>query len=207
MSNSGVSTRDNVKAEVIKAVCDALQREGAGAAKEVARHCCPFLPKARTLRQYRASDALRVFIRDGFIDRYSGQRLVFPGVLRLLSEILKEDFPFHPNWRTDLTHAAYWSLFPTVDHIGPVSKAGADNDQNWVTTSQLKNSAKGNWTLGELGWDTFPPGKFEEWDGLLGWFLDYVKAHPEHLRHPYLKAWYAAGVKCLDEYRATRAVH
>jgi hypothetical protein len=203
-----VGAHDNVDAEAIKAICEALQHDGSEAAREVARQRCPFVPRTKTPRKYTLLDATRVFIRDGFIDRYSGQRLVFPGVLRLLSEMLRERFPFHPNWRTDVTHPAYWYLFPTIDHIDPVSKAGLDDDENWVTTSQLRNSAKGNWTIKELGWPDFPGGRFEEWDGLLVWFIDYVRAHPEQLKRPYLKTWYAAGVRGLEEYQASvRADH
>jgi hypothetical protein len=198
-----VGANDNVEAEAIKAVCDALQCDGSEAAREVIRQLCPFVPQTKTLRRYTSLDATRVFIRDGFIDRYSGQRLVFPGVLRLLSEALKEDFPFHPNWRTDLTHPAYWYLFPTIDHIDPVSKAGFDDEKNWVTTSQLRNSAKGNWTTKELGWPDFPRGRFEEWDGLLVWFVNYIRAHPDQIKHPYLKRWYAAGVRGLEEFQAS----
>ena len=36
----------------------------------------------------------------------------------------------------------------------------------------LRNGAKGNWLLEELGWSLHPPGDMESWDGLLGWFVE-----------------------------------
>ncbi|MFZ1427770.1 MAG: hypothetical protein WAS21_13460 [Geminicoccaceae bacterium] len=48
-----------------------------------------------------------MFTRDGFVDRYSGERLVFPGTLRLLAKLLPNEFPFHSNWRTDACHFAF----------------------------------------------------------------------------------------------------
>jgi hypothetical protein len=62
------------------------------------------------------------------------------------------------------------------------------------------------WT--PLGWPDFLRGRFEEWDGLLIWFVNYMQAHPEQLKHPSLKTWCAAGVRGLEEYQASvRADH
>lgn len=58
-----------------------------------------------------------LFVRDGFIDRYRGTRLVYPPTLRLISEELPEQFPYHRNWKMSETHHAFWELTPTVDHI------------------------------------------------------------------------------------------
>ena len=58
--------------------------------------------------------------RDGFIDRYSGQRLVFLPVLHVLSVGSSQEFPFHRNWKIEVTHPAYWELVATLDHLEPV---------------------------------------------------------------------------------------
>jgi hypothetical protein len=58
-------------------------------------------------------------MRDGFCDRYTGRRLVFPGVLRLISELFPKEFPWHPNWKQGVGHSLYWELSPTVDHVIP----------------------------------------------------------------------------------------
>jgi hypothetical protein len=69
------------------------------------------------------------------------------------------------------THPAYWEPFPTVDHLVPITKDGTNTEANCVTTSMLRNSAKANWTIEELGWVLYPPGDLERWDGLVHWFL------------------------------------
>lgn len=47
-------------------------------------------------------------------------------------------------------HIVYWELFPTIDHIVPVARGGRNSEENWVSTSMLRNSAKFNGTLEEL---------------------------------------------------------
>ncbi len=90
------------------------------------------------------------------------------------------------------THMMYWELFPTVDHIVPVARGGADDATNWVTTSMLHNSAKSNWTLEELGWLLVPTGDFGHWDGMLRWFVEYLKREPSHLSDGYIRRWHRA---------------
>jgi hypothetical protein len=135
-------------------------------------------------------------MRDGFIDRYSGERLVFPGTLRLLSMRLEDVFPYHPNWKMSETHMAFWELSPTVDHVVPVARGGKDDESNWVTTSMLRNSAKANWTLEELGWQCREIERSPEWDGLLPWFVDYVGSHPD-VRTGRIASWYRVAQQCL----------
>lgn len=90
-------------------------------------------------------------------------------------------YPYHPAWKTDVTHPAYWELGATVDHVVPVTRGGADAVSNWITASMASNSAKMNWTLEELGWELHPPGEIAAWDGMARWFLQYSAAHPEIL--------------------------
>lgn len=111
--------------------------------------------------------------------RGRGAKLVHPGALRALSLIAPEQFPAHPNWLMSQSHFAFLELFPTIDHLIPVARGGVDDESNWVTTSMLRDSAKAHWMLDELGWTLSPPGDYAEWDGLSGWFVDYVGAQPE----------------------------
>ncbi len=136
-----------------------------------------------------------IFMRDSFTDRYSGNRLVFPGALRLLSRLLPEEFPAHPNWKMSESHIVYWELFPTIDHIYPVARGGKDEESNWVTTSMLRNSAKSNWTLDELGWDLVDPPQGCDWDGLMSWFVVYVSREARYFDDAYLRRWYKAAIK------------
>jgi hypothetical protein len=140
---------------------------------------------------------MSLFLRDRFVDRYTGKLLVFPGTLRLLSRLLPEQFPFHSNWKTDACHFAFYELFPTLDHVVPISRGGADDMENWATTSMLTNASKGNFTLGELGWSLRPQGVFGDWDGLTGWFLSWTAERPETLTDVYLRRWHDAARAAL----------
>lgn len=184
------------KPQILKEVSDLLTAGDTTAAAEALTSRYPFVRPDSVTRRYGDVAALRVFIRDGFLDRYSGEPLVFPGALRLLSALLPEQFPYHPNWKTSETHPAYWDLSATIDHIVPVARGGPDEAENWVTTSMLRNAAKANWTLEELGWTLHPPQPRADWDGLLSWFISYVATHPEVLDVPRIRAWSkaAAGV-------------
>jgi hypothetical protein len=116
------------KSDVIAMVCRAVSTGDMARASSTLRRDYPFAPEAVTQRKYGPAQATRVFARDGFIDRYTGERLVFPPVLRALSLALPEDFPFHPNWKTDVNQPAFWGLGATVDHLVPVTRGGADDD-------------------------------------------------------------------------------
>jgi hypothetical protein len=116
------------KSIAIAEACAALKRGVRDQAISVLKRDYPFAPNPVTKRQYRPIDSTRVFVRDGFIDRYTGEHLVFPPVLRAISAALPVDFPYDPNWKTDLTHPAYWEVGATLDHLTPVSRGGADDD-------------------------------------------------------------------------------
>jgi hypothetical protein len=110
---------------------------------------------------------------------------------------LPVDFPFNPNWKMSACHIAYYELAPTIDHVVPIARGGSHDKANWVTTSMLRNNAKANWTLDELGWTLRPAGSFQEWDGLIRWFLGYVAGHPELLQESYFRRWHTATKRAL----------
>lgn len=184
-------------AGVLRIVCDALLAGSSEAASSTLRSEYPFAPVPPGTRDYGPLESTRIFIRDGFIDRYGGERLVFPPVLRVISMALPSDFPYHPNWKTDVTHRAYWELSATVDHLVPVARGGSDDEANLVTTSMAHNSAKLSWTLDQLGWRLHPPGDFAVWDGLIRWFVEYTQLHPEPLDNGSVWAWYKAARAAL----------
>lgn len=134
------------------------------------------------------------FVRDGFIDRYSGQKLVNPGILKVLSYYMPETFPYHAHWKMEECHNAYWEFVPTVDHIYPVALGGADSMDNWATTSMLHNSIKSNWTLEQLNWKLYDAGDFDKYDGLTGLFIKLVEADMKLLSDSYIKRWYRLSV-------------
>lgn len=187
------------KSRIISDVCNALSRGAVNQAEEILEKRYPFAPEEITPRRYGPLESTRVFVRDGFIDRYSGDLLIFPPVFRVLSGTLPHSFPFHPNWKTDVTHPAYWEVGATVDHLIPVTRGGPDTLENWVTTSMARNSAKMNWTLDELGWSVHPPSALEDWGGLLFWFLDYTSAHPDTLESGSVRQWHHAAERVVAE--------
>jgi hypothetical protein len=189
----------STKSTAIAAVCAAVTDGDLLHAANLLKRDYPFAPDPVIRREYGAIESTRVFLRDGFTDRYTGERLVFPPVLRVLSIELPDQFPFHPNWKTDVTHPAFWEIGATVDHVIPVSRGGPDNESNWVTTSMARNSAKMNWTLEELGWALQPPGMTSEWDGLLTWFLEHTRKRPVCIAGGSMRQWHRAATLALSE--------
>jgi hypothetical protein len=76
------------RSSILSSVCAALESGDRAAAAQHLRQDYPFEPVAAVERKYGELEATRVFLRDGFIDRYAGTRLVFPGALRSGSGIL-----------------------------------------------------------------------------------------------------------------------
>lgn len=150
----------------------------------------PFRKIAAQGRNYTDKEKMEQFIRDGFIDRYSGQKLVNPGILKVLSHYMPQTFPYHAHWKMEECHNAYWEFVPTVDHIYPVALGGADSMENWATTSMLHNSIKSNWTLAQLNWKLYDAGNYKEYDGLTALFVKLIEADKELLSDAYIKRWY-----------------
>jgi 5-methylcytosine-specific restriction endonuclease McrA len=185
----------NSKIKTIESICSALQKDDREKAKNLVNSEYPFSYIKPEKRKHTPKESMDVFIRDGFIDRYSGSRLSFPGVLRLIHKLMPNEFPFHSNWKMSETLIAFWELFPTIDHIIPIARGGKDASDNSVTTSQLRNSAKSNWLIEELNWQLVPSGNIGEWDGLTSWFLAYLNRNPEHLSDSYINTWYKVALE------------
>ena len=184
--------------ETIEAVCALIDKKRLSKAKRVLKTESPFVSLSNAGRHYSDYQKIKIFLRDGFIDRYSGEKMVFPPVLRLLSSLMPDEFPFHKNWKMSECHLAYWQLLPTVDHIIPVSRGGIDDESNWVCTSQLRNSVKSNWLLEELGWNLHEAGNLDAWDGLVKWFMRYVSKNPDTLKDSYIHSWYLAAKRTVE---------
>lgn len=195
LTDTGIA-RD-ARTTILAEVCALLTSADVRTASEALHSRYPFMGATQTPRRYGPVQATRVFWRDGFIDRYSGTRVVFPPVLRVISVELPEAFPFHPNWKMDVTHPAYWELTATVDHLVPACRGGADDDTNWVTSSMARNSAKGNFSLDDLGWTLHEPGDPSEWDGLLRWFVEFTEVHPEVVVDNAMAQWRKAALAVI----------
>lgn len=159
-------------------------------AKEKIQIGYPFTKVTSVSRNYTDKQKMEQLKRDGFLNRYSGQKLLNPGLLKVFSHYMPQEFPYHAHWKMDACHNAYWQFVPTVDHIYPVALGGADSEENWATTSMLHNSIKNNWTLEQLQWKLYEAGSYEAWDGLTGLFVELVEADPSLLEDAYIRKWY-----------------
>jgi len=101
--------------EIIQEACKSISDKNIENAKSIITNNYPFSLLKTKGRNYTEIQKTKVFMRDGFIDRYSGEKLIFPPVLRLLSNLLPNEFPFQKNWKMSECHIAYWQLFPTID--------------------------------------------------------------------------------------------
>ena len=180
------------RAEILASVCALIADGESERAKAKLLTEYPCASPSTRRNKWPLSRLVAVFARDGYTDRYSGLRLVFPGTLRALSLLMDEAFPYHPNWKQSATHPAFWELYPTIDHIVPVARGGADDEPNVVTTSMLRNSAKSNWLLNEVAWPSELAPIVPGWDGLVGWFVSSSASIELLRRDPVISRWHAA---------------
>lgn len=186
--------------EAIKQASDSLTLGNIETAKEIINNNYPFIPIKKESRSYTVHQMMEQFCRDGFIDRYSGEKLVNPGMLRVISEKMPTEFPYQAHWKTDECHIAYWDFQPTVDHIYPIALGGADSPENWASTSMINNAAKSNFTLEQLGWTLKPIGNIHQWDGLSNQFIKTVESDPALLKVKRIKDWYIATKETIIKY-------
>ncbi len=186
------------KGEIISNIVEMIIDNKKGSAKSIIINEYPHKIYNVEKRTYTITQKMEQFIKDGFIDRYTGQKLLNPGILKVLSTYFPDEFPFHSHWKMTETHIAYWELIPTIDHIYPIAKGGYDNKSNWVTTSMKNNSIKSNYTIDEIHWTLYPQGDIKKWDGLSKSFMDLVEKNNELLKDNYIKTWYNISKKLLQ---------
>ena len=185
------------KALIIKNLCELLLEDKRNDCIDLATLNYPFLLNTSSKRQYSKYAMCKCFLNDGFVDRYSGTKLLFPGIIMLLSIEFPDIFKYHKNWKMSETHIVYWELFPTIDHLIPVARGGQDDQNNWITTSMIRNSAKSNWTIDELGWTLHDKGDLNEWDGLTNTFLELYDKNSLFKSNKYVTEWRTALLKAL----------
>lgn len=135
----------------------------------------PMTVDAPEARKYTQKESLKVFSEDGYVDRYSGEKLITPSALYAIFYSLPEVFPW--DGARSRSHQGLWDLFPTIDHVHPVSLGGEDVRENWVTTSMTLNMRKSNESMSDLGWSIHDEGDFQDWDGLVSWYVSYCALH------------------------------
>ena len=182
--------KETNKIEIIEEIVTNIKNNELNRARSIIINDYPFEPFETNHRSYNVKQKMIQFKKDGFVDRYSGDRLLNPGVLKVISLCFPNEFPYHPHWKMSESHIAYWELTPTIDHIYPIAQGGEDNADNWATTSMMHNLIKNNWTLEQLQWKLYPAGDINVWDGLTNMFIEIVDASPNLLKDNYILTWY-----------------
>jgi len=186
----GIERGDSCQADVLRRALQGSLEEGPqGARRVIAREWPLEHPQSTVRKPLSRAEQLSVFYRDRFTCRYCGKRVVFVPALRLLSTLLPEDFPYHPNWKWRSCHQAYWCLAACLDHLVPIARGGSNTPDNVVVCCDRCNGAKSCYTLAELGWELRdpPPG---DWDGLASLFMRAMKACA--VKDKGLRSWYNA---------------
>ncbi len=202
--------------EVIMDACLAFSDEGKEASQEILRLRYPFDPlqkprpvrrdKASMERKVEASDfwkedhasMMRVFARDGFMNRFTGELLINPVVLRLLSREMPSVIPYQMSWRVGEIHIAYYDLCACITSLMPEPRVGSDAECNQLTTTMPYVLARSDSTVEEMGWRLTREGYVDEWDGMSSWYVDHVKENQELRSINYFNLWYIAAKKVLE---------
>jgi 5-methylcytosine-specific restriction endonuclease McrA len=111
-----------------------------------------------------------VYRRDRFHCRYCGCQVIPTQIMRLISELFAEEFPYHPNWKGGETHPAIPSRSATLDHVQPWSAGGGNDTDNLVCACWICNRVKGDLTLEQLGWTLLSIKANTQWDGLTRYY-------------------------------------
>src|ERR1700753_683125 len=95
----------NNKATIIHKLCELLSVNKKNEGIDFINENYPFITIDKLhSRQYSKYQMMKIFLRDGFIDRYSGEKLIFPGLIRLLTLEIPDIFKYHTNWKMSETH-------------------------------------------------------------------------------------------------------
>lgn len=187
------------KALLIQKICGLLLEDKKQDCIDFANENYTFVDRLIQKREYSRYQMCRIFLRDGFIDRYSGDKLLFPGLIKILTIEFPDIFKYHRNWKMSETHMIYWELYPTIDHLIPIARGGKEDESNWITTSMIRNSAKSNWKIEEIGWTLYDKGQLENWDGLMQYFIDLTNKNPEYEKDNYVNGWKTGLLRAIKE--------
>ncbi len=175
----------------------ALVLSGDGTAPQALKALYEPPPRSGSRSTVSESQQVAVFLRDQFTCRYCGRRLVFLPLLRLLSAMYPQLFPYHPNWKMTSTHIAYWRDTASCDHILPIARCGNSSMDNLATACYRCNDTKSSWSLEQLGWMLQPITNLP-WDGLSSQYLQLQERNAEidpRYHQRWRRALINAGVK------------
>lgn len=150
----------------------------------------------RTSRNIPKHVEVGIFLRDRFVCRYCEKRVIFGPLLRLVSDLQPDLFPWQQNWRRGQTHPMYWTHRATCDHVLPVARGGSSDPSNLVTACYMCQDMKSHWTLEELkplNWRLRPcPTEASDWDGLSGVYKSLWSKASEPQKGLYHQPWVRA---------------
>ncbi len=157
-------------AEAVKALAEATIAANAAAVEEalsVVEHRIMDIEPRRALPLL---ETVAVFQRDCWTCRYCGGQTIAPPVLRVLSRMYPDRFPYHPNWKAGQVHPAYLLVSTSLDHVRPGGRGGSWSERdNLVAACWPCNSGKADFALEEIGWELLNEADVQsEWDGLTG---------------------------------------
>ncbi len=184
----------------IETIASLLTKNSISEAKTFVNNNYPHQYIKYDIRNMSIYEKLKIYLNDGFIDRYTGNKLLFPNVLRIISFELSEVFPYQSNWKMSECHIAYWELTPTYDHIFPIARGGKDEEENIATTSMLMNSIKSNFLLNEIGFKLHEKGNIKNWDGMINWYKEYIKNNNNILKDKSINQWHKALMRFENEF-------
>ncbi|WP_329127416.1 HNH endonuclease [Streptomyces sp. NBC_01465] len=124
-------------------------------------------PEITPRKQVPLRSLTAIYDRDRYLCRYCGRATVCLPVLRMMSGLFPQQFPFHPNWKADSCHPAYSEISTSNDHVVPVSRGGDSLDEtNIVTSCAGCNYRKSDLLLEHLGMTLQPIEHNSAWRGL-----------------------------------------
>jgi hypothetical protein len=104
-----------------------------------------------------------------------------PDVMKALSRLYADVFPFHPNWKFGAGHVVYWIQATSLDHVVHLARGGLDIESNMATACYLCNDTKRAWTNEDIGYVLGSVAGEIGWDGLTS-FLPALKARIRGLK-------------------------
>lgn len=91
------------KCDVINLACEAISKDQLDKSKKIIKERYPFDVVETIQDNFSKTKLLQIFVRDGFVDRYSGEKLIFPGTLRVLSELMPKEFQYKEQTMNTIT--------------------------------------------------------------------------------------------------------
>jgi 5-methylcytosine-specific restriction endonuclease McrA len=161
-----------------------------------------FVQPSRRTEQWPAMSVIaRIYARDRYQCRYCGERVILTAVMRLLSVLYPDPFPYHANWKADSTHPAFVSRSATLDHVQSIADGGDPVAlENLVTACWNCNRRKGDLRLAELGWSLIEP-RDKQWRGLTELFRPLWEAAGQPPLSETDRAWMRAVERARTEHQ------